>query len=220
MILGINTSQNTHELALIDRDKILNERAWQDEKDNETRLAALIKEMLEESGIDKKEITDIVVISGPASFAALRTGVAFANTFASALSANLHHMDTFELLKRKAALNEPTLTILNAGGHDIGVRSYEDNKASEIKVAAMADLLAEFPHDAYKVISEVTDVQSSQLTSICLEKNWQEIQGHELQTLAEMLVTFGLEGLEKTDMVEEKYLKDPKITKSKNKWKN
>lgn len=233
MILAINTAQKVHELALISESnsstvaKILSEKIWTDAKDDVEKLTPTLAGMLEEIGSLKSEIDSIVVVSGPGSFTSLRTGVAFANALASGLGAKLFSVDSFELLAMKAAISDPLIVVLNAGGLDVGIRVYnldvdadskkEKNKATEI--GSLAELLAKFPHEKFSVVSECTETQSDELHSICLEKKWKEIKGHELQTFAESILTFDFKNLAAQKTVEPYYLRPPLITKSQDKWK-
>lgn len=215
MILAINTSQREHEMAIIDGDKILLERIWTDEKDDVDRLVPTLEDMLEELAIEKDDIKDIAVVNGPGPFTAVRVGISFANALAEGLKAELHQIDTFTLLREKAALKDPILVVLNAGGLDVGV-SHEH----EVKVGPMADLLAEHSHDSsIHVVFEGNETQGNELHSICLEKEWEEIPTRELQSMAEMILTSGLEVFGLVDLVEPYYLKSPKITKSSDPWK-
>lgn len=213
MILAINTAQRVHEIALIDGDKILLEKSWDDSKDDVEKLTPILKAMLEEIGMDKNEIKSILVVSGPGSFTSLRTGVAFANALASALPAKLYAIDTFELLRRKTALDS-VLVILNAGGLDVAVRH-----ENETHIGHLAELLHKFPHEKFSVVSECTETQEEELHPICIEKKWKQIKGHELQTLGETILTFDFENLSPLKVVEPVYMKGPVITKSSNKWK-
>lgn len=218
MILALNTAQKLHEMALIElgeSPKIFSEKTWNDEKNDVEELVPMLKEMLEELGLDKKQISDIAVVIGPGPFTAIRTGVAFANALAEGLKVKLHTIDTFSLLRMKTASKDTVLVVLNAGGMDVGV-----NSGHQVKIGPIAPLLAEFPHDhSHVIVSECNETQDDELRSICTERGWKHIMGHELQTMAEAILTFGLDefGLEESTVPY--YLKDPKITKSQNPWK-
>lgn len=211
MILAINTAQHVHELALLNDGKILAEERWPTERDDVDRLVPLLKDMLEKLGLDKSEITEILVVNGPGSFTAVRTGISFANALAEGLGAKLYSIDTFDLLVQKTAHND-ALPLLFAGGLDVGLKH-----DGEVKVGPISALLAELPHNKYSVVAELNESQSDELHSICLEKGWKRVEGHELQTLGEAILTYGLP--EPTNHVEPIYLKRPVITKSSNRWK-
>jgi tRNA threonylcarbamoyl adenosine modification protein YeaZ len=211
MILAINTTSNEHELALIEEGELISEERWRSNRDDVERLVPTLKGMLDEAGLEKSEITDVLVITGPGPFTAIRTGVSFANGLAEGLGAKLYAMDTFELLKKKVASSEPVIAILHAGGLDVAVSE------EEVKVGALSSLLAPFTHHKYKVVAEIKEVHHDELHSICLEKGWEQVEGHKLQTLGEVVLTYGLP--EPVEMAEAYYLRGPMITKSSNPWK-
>jgi len=214
MILAINTALKEHELALIEGDDILGQEIWRGSRDDVDQLVPKLSSMLNELGLNKKEITDIVVVNGPGPYTAVRMGVSFANGLAEGLGAKLHQLSSFELLTHKVGTTDPVLAVVFGGGLNVAV--YHDGS---FKQGALSSLLAEYSHDDYKVISELNETLSTELHSICLEKRWKEIEGHEQQSMAEVLLTAGLELCTPVDLVAEQYLRAPKITPSNNPWK-
>ncbi|MEK9160042.1 MAG: tRNA (adenosine(37)-N6)-threonylcarbamoyltransferase complex dimerization subunit type 1 TsaB [Patescibacteria group bacterium] len=222
MILALNTAEPMHELALLRANpanpgefELIAEKTWPDERRDVDTLAPFLQELLDGAGLSKAEITDVVVAQGPASFTSLRTGVAFANALAYGLGAKIYALNTFTMLRRKAAVTAPTLIILHAGRMDVGVK-FEDEA---VKVGSLAALLKDYPHQNIHVIADLPEALNDELSSIVLEKNWTRVQGHELQSLAEMIMTFGLTDLEAVETVEPAYLRGPHITVSTDPWK-
>lgn len=222
MILALNTAQSQHELALLNENpaspgeyELLAQKTWLDEHQDVDYLVPFVQGILEETGLNKSEITDVVVVKGPAPFTSLRMGIAFANALADGLGAKLHAISTFELLRRKAALTDPTLVLLHAGRMDVGLQ----HNADAVQVGPMASLLKEFPHGDLRIIAELPETLMEELHSVMLEKKWTLVEGHELQTMGEMIMTFGLSGLEPMGTVEPYYLKGPHITVSADPWK-
>jgi tRNA threonylcarbamoyl adenosine modification protein YeaZ len=235
MILAINTAQSVHELALIDKiseddlgeAEILTEKEWQASNDDLEKLVPTLDTMLNETGTPKEEITEVLVVNGPGPFTALRTGIAFANALAHSLNTKLFEISTFDLLMLKVATKHPLLVVLNAGGGEIAVESYEaanltDGKIREgdLKIGKITEVLAAFEEGKYQVVTEVTEGQTEELSAFVKSKNWDEITGHKLQTLGEMILTFGFKNLTSTNQAEVIYLRDPVITKSQDPWKN
>lgn len=215
MILALNTAQPVHELAFLDEEKILVEENWVDDHQVTETLVPRITSALKNLGMERMEIHEIVVLRGPGSFTSLRAGVAFANALAEGLHAKLYTLDLFELLRRRAASADPVLVVLNAGGLDVAVEW-----KGERKIGPLSALLAAVPHDqSLQVVAELKETQMDELRSIAREKEWKIVEGHELQTLGEVLLTDGLASLESTKMAEALYLKGPKITLSKDPWK-
>jgi len=103
MILALNTAQREHELALLNGDGILAEEKWISTRDDVETLVPRLERMLEELGLDKSEINDIVVVNGPGPYTAVRMGVSFANALSEGLQAQLHSISTFELMVKKVA---------------------------------------------------------------------------------------------------------------------
>jgi tRNA threonylcarbamoyl adenosine modification protein YeaZ len=215
MILGINTATHTHEMVILNEGKILCEKKWEDNRDDVENLVPFLEEMLSQFELNKNDIKQIVVVRGPGSFTALRTGIAFANALAEGLKAQLYTLDTFELMRRKAAIKDPVIVVLNAGGLEAAV-SFE----GEIKIGPIAELLAKILHNnSTHLVYELPETLHDELISIAKEKNWILIEGEKLQTFGEALLTEGLSGLQKAETVEPFYLKGPNITLSSDPWK-
>jgi tRNA threonylcarbamoyl adenosine modification protein YeaZ len=228
MILALNTAQSIHELAILDDHtgdpnsprEILAERTWPDAKASEQDLVPMLREILDQLGLEKSAITKIMVVAGPGPFTAIRTGVTFANALAEGLGAQLYSMDTFELLDHKVAIKDeasedPVIVILNAGGLDVAV-----DYAGERKIGPLAQLTAEISHGSQKVAYELKETLEEELRGIALEKGWQEVKGEKLLTLGEAMINFNFNDAKtQSPGVQAIYLKDPVITKSQDPWK-
>lgn len=223
MILAINTAQPLHEMALLRENpanpgelELISEKNWADDRYDVDNLVPFLQKMLEDAGLEKSDITDVVVVKGPGSFTSLRTGVAFANALAEGLHAKLYVLTTFALLRRKAALTDPMLVLLSAGRLDIGAQ-YQDDP---VRIGPLAALLNDYPHDTgIHVVADLPEALREELHPLILEKKWALVEGHQLQTLGETFMTYGLAGLESTTNVEPFYLKGPHITHSSDPWK-
>ncbi len=214
MILAINTAQVFHELALLKDGQLLLERRWVTERKEVEHLVPLLQEMLEELELNKAEITQVAVVSGPGSFTGTRTGVVFANALAEGLGAELFSLDVFDLLVQKAALADPVLPVLFAGGLDAAIKWEE-----RIHIGGLSAILASLPHGNLHLVSELPETLSKELHSIAHEKGWTPLESHELQSLGEALQTNGLNAWTRQEVVEVTYLRKPFITPSSNPWK-
>lgn len=226
MILALNTAQSVGEIALLSDpneagqvEKIIAERTWPIQRDEEKRLITYLEELLEETGLDKKEITKIIVVRGPGSFTTLRTGVATANALAEGLKADLFCMDTFTLLIKSLGTTDPVLAVLFAGGMEVAVSSSEQISKTPESIGPLATTLAPFEHDRYQVVYELPETLADELRSIAHEKNWEIAYSNKRCSLAETVLTYGLDIAEPVQQVDVYYLKNPSITVSSNKWK-
>ena len=225
MMLALNTAEPFHEMALLREEKgaltLLKELRWpEDRKDVET-LVPQLEELLQNTGGTKEEITSALVVKGPGSFMSLRTGIAFANALVEGLSASrelrlpLYELSTFEVLTLKAAVKDPLLIVLPAGGLDVAVHA-----EGEVKVGPLSGLLAKHTHGAgTKVAAELGETLRDELHSIAIEKGWHILEAHELQTLGEALQSAAPLALTSVDLVDPVYLRGPKITLSSDPWK-
>ena len=85
MILLIDTSQNKVVVALSKNGKIIEKKIWQSYfRQSETLLLA-IDRLLKRNKLTLKDLTGIVVNSGPGSYTGLRVGIATANTLSFGL---------------------------------------------------------------------------------------------------------------------------------------
>lgn len=209
MILIINTAQNRHELSLIEDGRVLAESIWDAARDDVDRLVPTLAQLLEQAGRQKTEIKEILVVRGPGSFTAVRTGVAFANALAVALPARLQSITTFQAMAFKS---EADIVVIHAGGMDVAVHANREHK-----IGSLSALLSPFQHGELKVLAEVREQHTAELHGICLEKEWAQVQ--ETQSLAEAIAQQGLNLAEPTEQVHEVYLKKPHIQKSNDKWK-
>lgn len=215
MILALNTAEAVHELALLDGSTLLAESRWTNTHEDVDNLVPSLQKLLDEKGLSKKDITQLVVLRGPGSYTSVRVGIAFVNGLKEGLGAELYEIDTFDFLKLKAARAEDVLVVLHAGGLDVGLR-YKD----EEKVGALAPLLAAIPHGhELHVLAELPPALMNELRSLALEKSWTLLEGHELQTLGETLQTFGLSAFKKVDLAAPFYLRGPHITVPTDPWK-
>jgi tRNA threonylcarbamoyladenosine biosynthesis protein TsaB len=96
MILTINTAQETRELTLVKDEKsqeILAKKTWPNEKNDVEKLVPYLQEILKSAGLNKSDITEIVVVNGPGPYTALRIGITFANALAEGLNVKLYTVD-------------------------------------------------------------------------------------------------------------------------------
>ena len=82
---------------------VLAARRVQEQRRHAELLAPLIVEVLRESGVDRRDLTAVVVGTGPAPFTGLRAGLVTARTFALALGIPVHGISSLDALAAEAA---------------------------------------------------------------------------------------------------------------------
>ncbi|OIQ76510.1 tRNA threonylcarbamoyladenosine biosynthesis protein TsaB [mine drainage metagenome] len=104
---------------------VLAARRVQEPRRHAELLAPLIVEVLRESGVDRRDLTAVVVGTGPAPFTGLRAGLVTARTFALALGIPVHGVSSLDALAAEAAseLGLPTgstvLVATDARRHEV-----------------------------------------------------------------------------------------------------
>jgi tRNA threonylcarbamoyladenosine biosynthesis protein TsaB len=85
LILGINTSGDACEAALLDNGAIIAELSEPMNQGHDARLAPVVEQVMRMAGNTFADLGRIAVVVGPGSFTGLRTGVAFARGLSLAL---------------------------------------------------------------------------------------------------------------------------------------
>lgn len=89
IILTLRTDKPEAEIALIDGDKVLEQKTWLAHRQLAETLHSVIKETLQKQGKEWDEIQGIVVYKGPGSFTGLRIGLSVANALAFGVGASI-----------------------------------------------------------------------------------------------------------------------------------
>lgn len=82
---------------------VLAARRVEEQRRHAELLAPLIVEVLRESGVDRRDLSAVVVGTGPAPFTGLRAGLVTARTFALALGIPVHGISSLDALAAEAA---------------------------------------------------------------------------------------------------------------------
>ena len=96
LTLAINTASSETAIALLEDDKILDEKSWRSENNEAEKLMPAIAKFFKKKKIE--EISRVIVVKGPGSFTGLRVGVTVANTIAYLDKCELFGIDTCEYL--------------------------------------------------------------------------------------------------------------------------
>jgi tRNA threonylcarbamoyladenosine biosynthesis protein TsaB len=144
MILVLDTATRTPVVALAATDgTVLAERHWQSRHRHGEELLARLDEVFAEAGANRRELTGVVVGTGPGSFTGLRIGLATAKTIAYALAIPIVGISSTRALALAAVRADPDATkvtvALPAGAADRYVHTFRvvDGMPVETKPPAL-----------------------------------------------------------------------------------
>jgi tRNA threonylcarbamoyladenosine biosynthesis protein TsaB len=111
LTLAFDTATSVATSALVRDGEVLGERA-----SRAVRVLADAEELLEQAGVEPRDLSRLVVGTGPGSFTGVRIGLAAARTLAYALELLLAGVSTLEAL---AAAASGVLPVVDAGRREI-----------------------------------------------------------------------------------------------------
>lgn len=212
IVLGINTSISTTQVALIQGKKNLVSKSWTANYDEMEKVMPVVDSALKKV---KRHVDTIVIINGPGPFTSLRIGVALANTLAYALNAKIFSINTWEYfhLAVPKKLQKNTATILRAGGEYVAIKLPEKKTSTRLHQDEVQKFLQK--HSSIKYIAG--DVPPAQKKAMQLVKNVNWHNAKTLSSLAEIVRSVDLKKMRrpKKNIVTPCYLLPPKITQSK-----
>ena len=98
MLLAFDTATPAVTVALSDGTRVVAERTTVDAMRHGELLAPGIAGVLEDAGVDRRELTAVAVGVGPGPFTGLRVGLVTARTLASVLQIPVHGVCTLDIL--------------------------------------------------------------------------------------------------------------------------
>lgn len=96
--LLIDTSNRPMSIALMANDQVLAEHTVESNKDHSSQLMLGIKDLFEQSKLNKEELDAVIVAKGPGSYTGVRIGVTTAKTLAYALKTKLYGVSSLQAL--------------------------------------------------------------------------------------------------------------------------
>jgi len=119
VILVLDTATRRPLAALAERDGTLRgERQWQSHHRHGEELLQRIDELLAEAGVARRDLSGVVVGTGPGSFTGLRIGLATAKTVAYSLDIPIAGISSTLALAAALRENGEVTVTLPAGAHD------------------------------------------------------------------------------------------------------
>jgi tRNA threonylcarbamoyladenosine biosynthesis protein TsaB len=130
-ILSLETSTTVCSVALHDAGKLVVSREILIPQSHASRLAPLIDEVRNASGIDFRELKAIAVASGPGSYTGLRIGVSTAKALCYALNIPLIAVETLDLMAHQVRStrngNEFLCPMIDARRMEVYCKVFDDS---------------------------------------------------------------------------------------------
>ncbi|WP_421743566.1 tRNA (adenosine(37)-N6)-threonylcarbamoyltransferase complex dimerization subunit type 1 TsaB [Cellulomonas sp.] len=109
-VLALDTSSAVAVALTDDAGVVLAARSDAQQRHHAELLAPMIADVLAEAGVDRRELTAVVVGTGPAPFTGLRVGLVTARTFALALGIPVHGVPSLDAVALQASRVLPSGT--------------------------------------------------------------------------------------------------------------
>ncbi|MGE9808217.1 MULTISPECIES: tRNA (adenosine(37)-N6)-threonylcarbamoyltransferase complex dimerization subunit type 1 TsaB [unclassified Janibacter] len=107
ILLAIDTSTSAITVAVHDGTECLASGSVVDARRHTEQLAPLLRDVLADAGLTPRDVTDVVVGTGPGPFTGLRVGIVTGLTFAHALGIRVHGVCSLDALAHGWAKNAP-----------------------------------------------------------------------------------------------------------------
>ena len=127
-VLGIESATPVAATAVVTEDKIMAERMVNNRRTHSVNLLPMIRDVLNDAGIDKSQLDGIAVTTGPGSFTGLRIGMSTAKSLAQVLRLPVAGISTMEsLVHPLTGLPGLACPILNARKNELYAALYRSN---------------------------------------------------------------------------------------------
>ena len=125
MLLAIDTATRFASLALHDGSRIRAEMTWEIADHHTVALAPQVAWMLDQTGVDARNLAALAVAIGPGSFTGLRVGLAIAKGLALANGAPIVGIPTLDVIAHAQAVHRgPLVAVLQAGRGKLATMRY------------------------------------------------------------------------------------------------
>jgi tRNA threonylcarbamoyladenosine biosynthesis protein TsaB len=206
-VLGINTSTEITEIALIKGNVTLYKESWEANHDEADRLLPAIKKI-----INLEKIDEVFVVKGPGGFTGLRIGVTAANTIGLIKNASIKSLDTFEFFfeRLNGVKQEKTAVIIRAGGKNSALKFYgsKSEEPMQIPLEKLAQILKKEGVEAVLSLSKDIDEHVA---------DFRQVQYQSILPFDDFLKKRLMRELPKSKISKPIYLNPPQITESKKK---
>jgi tRNA threonylcarbamoyl adenosine modification protein YeaZ len=195
-ILVLNTATSISQIVFLEDAKMLAEKSWESNQNESEKLLPELQNLIEESGLNYKDLDKICVIQGPGPFTALRVSISVANALAYGLSLPIIGVPAIDYWQSR--FNGEV--VLYAGN----MRVFYQNELINFE-----DFLSKI--ESKKKYSG--DLRPEQIKQI-IDKGGIWVKENNLSSLGETFTKIDLEKYKESSIVKPLYYAPPNITKS------
>jgi tRNA threonylcarbamoyladenosine biosynthesis protein TsaB len=156
LLLALDTSTSSASVALFDGARVISETTWLAGREHSTRLLIEVEAALERVERTARELTGVVVASGPGSFTGVRVALSVAKGMAAGLGIPLWGVSSLDAIAFSAGkVDLPVRAVLEAGRGRYATSLYVDGAAADAPSLATLDALANLIREPTLVIGEL-----------------------------------------------------------------
>lgn len=153
-VLAIESATNVASLALVKEDRLIADNILNTGKTHSQRLMPMVAWLLEEAGLELKDLDGIVVSGGPGSFTGLRIGMATAKGLAYAGDKPLITVSTLDSLAFSLqGSKELICPVLNARRNEVYTALYRAPRGQDLELVLPHQAIG--PADLCAVLQEI-----------------------------------------------------------------
>jgi tRNA threonylcarbamoyladenosine biosynthesis protein TsaB len=148
MLLALDTSTNSASLALLGDDHLVGEVTWNVGQRHSAEALQRLAWLLEASGAQPADLTDVAVAIGPGSFNGVRVALTVAKSLCFALDARLAACSTLDVAAwGYASAGDPLWALLDAGRGEVYAAEYPSPATDAAAWAPVGDYLVLAPKE-------------------------------------------------------------------------
>ncbi|HYJ69351.1 MAG TPA: tRNA (adenosine(37)-N6)-threonylcarbamoyltransferase complex dimerization subunit type 1 TsaB [Nocardioidaceae bacterium] len=170
LLLAFDTATPSVSVALHDGSAVVAQRSGEGSMRHAELLAPGIVAVLDDAGVDRRDLTDVAVGVGPGPYTGLRVGVVTARTLAAALGVRLHGVCTLDVIAaqaRRSGIDGPLVVATDARRKEVYWARYDSagHRVTGPAVDRPAELAAQLP-DGMPVVGRGARLYGDMLTAV------------------------------------------------------
>ncbi len=138
--LLIDTHAKIINIVLYKDGKMVKKDSKETLKSHSIYVMPMIRDLLQDCGVDKKEIKELIVVNGPGSFTGIRLGITIAKTWAYAKKIKIKAISSLQMLACSLNKDIKKVAISDPKGYYVGVFASNNKLLEDYKYIASKDL--------------------------------------------------------------------------------